>query len=349
MAWTGKSGWPESGAPTCHRRRANECNRSEAYARPPRNCGEPDTQNTITVADTHIIESLYAFRETSTPAMSNSPESLQELPQPFDISTAVSLALRFNSPCSTVGSLSDFHHHQINCTVNRSSDEWYGHPTKSAQALSTEMILPPSSYVGSMEGMHYQMQLDAWSDSTTLSTDDIFETEAEQLDSFCKYLDSTGDEDISEVLIPSPPPHDQQHDYLRQQAVHFRHNQQQQALHKKKKRLSSSAHYAGGSVHYTAGCTDDPLEKLHGIQPLRLLEPEPVVKCLWKVELANWDLWQAFDQIGTEMVITKNGRSVCVRLRRTYFFDPLSPSHVGECSLPCRTHCLSFSLRIRTA
>ena len=239
--------------------------------------------------------------------MSNSPESLHELPQPFDISTAVSLALRFNSPCSAItnplGSLSDFRH-QINCTASRSSDaEWYGHHEKQigAAAPAVEMI-PPSSYVGPMEDMHYQMELEAWSDNTTLSTEGIFETEAEQLDSFCKYIDSTMDDDIPEVLISSSP---QQDDYLHEQAAHYGHDQQQQQLtcNKKKKRLSNALHY--GSY------MGEPLEKLHDFQPLRLLEPpEAAIKCPWKVDLANWDLWQAFDQIGTEMVITKNGRSV---------------------------------------
>lgn len=244
--------------------------------------------------------------------MSNSPESLHELPQPFDISTAVSLALRFNSPCFAVtnplGTLSDFRH-QLHCPASRSTDDWYGHNPAKEQHLQTapEMLLPGGGgYVGPLEDTQYpQMELDAWSDSTTLSTEDIFDSEAEQLDRFCKYIDSTGDDDISEVLIRSPP---QQHDYLHQRSVHFHHHDQQQQLPiKKKKRLNNP----DANPVYRGGYADEPLEKLHGFQPLRLLDPEPTTKCPWRVELANCDLWQAFDQIGTEMVITKNGRLIC--------------------------------------
>ncbi|KAL5484169.1 hypothetical protein EMCRGX_G020621 [Ephydatia muelleri] len=252
--------------------------------------------------------------------MSNSPESLHELPQPFDISTAVSLALRFNSPCTAVtnplGTLSDFRH-QINCAVNRSSDDWYSRDPAKEQVQQTtssvaeaEMILPGGGgYVGPMEDTHYpQMELDAWSDSTTLSTEDIFDSEAEQLDRFCKYIDSTGDDDIPEVLIRSPP---QQHGYLHQQAAHYCQHNQHQLHNKKKKRVNNPDPTLYGDY------ADEPLEKLHGFQPLRLLDPEPVVKCPWRVELANWDLWQAFDQIGTEMVITKNGRRMFPSLSYT--------------------------------
>ena len=262
--------------------------------------------------------------------MSSSSEcSLAELPSPYHISSAVSRALHMDpSACHSSSSSSssdlprrgrslsypttapsgyyDFPAHgaAVAAAYHASESENYSatyyHQTSSPYYFAAipgsappeggHFIYPhPYSSIHPAE-QQVQMEIEAWSESTAMSicsgsgSGDLLESQVnmEQLDQFCKYIDSSGDEEFigekgeSSMLgsadneygcfsmTGSPPP--------------------------KKKRRSSSCALSMKSYY-----EDDKSTEEH---------------CDWGMELENASMWREFDSIGTEMVITKAGRSV---------------------------------------
>ena len=133
--------------------------------------------------------------------------------------------------------------------------------------------------------MQVQMEVETWTENSICdssicnSSSEMLESQSnlEQLDRFCKYIDSSGDEELvmaednaralgrgRGAVIGSPP---------------------------KKKRRGCSV----GVVRYY----DEEEEEE---------EEEEGEGRSWKVELENSDMWKEFDRVGTEMVITKAGR-----------------------------------------
>ena len=199
-------------------------------------------------------------------AMSNpeSPESLHELPQPYDISEAVAQALRIKSSSSacdessyrparrpTKRTTSEIKEREddVHKNVSQTTEEAYEDliPELGADSLLDEVFdnLPLPD-----------MDTDAWSER--------IDSNREELERFCKFI---GGED-EEYTLTSSKTRSRQKRAVRSPAKPDCARQLQIAL--PPTAVSSYAH--------------------------------PVV------ELVNAQLWREFSSIGTEMVITKNGR-----------------------------------------
>ncbi len=260
----------------------------------------------------------------------SSDSSLTELPQPYDISSAVSKALRIKSAGkrsnerktmrpravsypTTSGYLTayDFPAHRCDgdcylspvgyyCPPSNNLYQYYGHPSSAPPASADpQQFLYPHHYTAA--AVHpcsspptpaHQVEIDAWGESTALSicnsSSEMLESQMdiEQLDRFCKYIDSNSDDEYI-VEKSEDGPEDGPDDYgcfisgsLTSRLV--------DSPPKKKKR--KSMHSVALSGYYD--------EDMDGGE--ELLD--------WKVELENSSMWREFDRVGTEMVITKAGR-----------------------------------------
>ena len=174
-------------------------------------------------------------------ALSSSEESLRELPQPYDISTAVSRALRLSSSTGT------------DCDVDRPARcgpayRLTGYDGGNA-LKGPEFYSAPESHTyrfeNYFEGVQLEMEVEAWSSDDKSGGAE----EPQQLDMFCRYLQNGDYESSPENSPEKYPPR-----------IHHPCYQQPR-------------HHPG-----------------------------------WTVRLENDRLWKQFDSIGTEMVITKNGR-----------------------------------------
>ena len=264
---------------------------------------------------------------------SSSESSLAELPLPYDISSAVSRALRVNStggdaeessyPRSLGGrsrSLSyptgyyDFPtHHQASTSAAAAAaynvgEGSYGGAAYYCTAATSPYYYPPniSASIPTSVGPeihpyyyphHYhsaihpvadpqvQMEVEAWTENTSMSicnsSGDLLESQAniEQLDKFCKYIDSSGEEELATEEESEQGTETTSYD------CYVARNMRSAMIGSppKKKRRSSVVYYEEESTM---------AEEVRG----------------WKMELENASMWKEFDAVGTEMVITKAGR-----------------------------------------
>ena len=194
--------------------------------------------------------------------MSNpdSPESLLELPLPYDISVAVAQALRINSVSSTDGAATfypcmngprDF---AVKRPANGAVDVPYKVTSQSTEEAYEELIpdLGPENLLDEVfDNLSLpDMDPDAWSEG--------IDTNREELERFCKYIG--GDDEDRGSMLPNSKSRSRSAARIRSQAQHM--------------------HTVAAAPSYAP----------------------PVV------DLVNARLWQEFNHIGTEMVITKNGR-----------------------------------------
>lgn len=253
---------------------------------------------------------------------SSSESSLTELPLPYDISSAVSRALRINSAGSgeenplprtrSRRSLSfpgyyDFPAHQgpSVSAYNGSDGENYAAASCYCSAASNPYFYsipsadPQHPYFYPQH--HYpaihpndpqvQMEVEAWTENTTMSicnsSTDLLESQAniEQLDRFCKYIDSSGDEELITDRGESSMLSSIKANY--ECYIAGRRSAMIGSPPKKKRKnacaMSLSSYFEEDYVG---------MDEIHD----------------WKVELENATMWREFDNVGTEMVITKAGR-----------------------------------------
>lgn len=286
---------------------------------------------------------------------SSSESSLAELPQPYDISSAVSRALHMSAalhggdttttaplqPANGSGggggagggrSLSypgpadtyyDFPAHS-NGSNNASSygenysgaayycpssgNPYYYHhqgvagttPDHPTPPHSQQQYLYPHHYSSIHPAdAHVQMEVEAWSENTTISicnssTTDLLDSKAnmEQLDQFCKYIDSSGDEELISEKGETSMFGSTGNDY-RCYSVRGTRSEYSESPPKKKRRSASTC------VMSLSGYYEDDFNEE---------EEEDGDLRDWKVELDNACMWKEFDRVGTEMVITKAGR-----------------------------------------
>lgn len=206
---------------------------------------------------------------------------LRQLPSPLDIADVVSRALRLSSSGGT----------EVQCP--RPTSEWGRLNSLTAIDGGNGLkatALGCSSYCNTfrenvLEDNHLaEMEIEAWAEARS-STEHLLKTETniEQLDELYRYIDDT-DEEFQPQSVESSDDEEQ-----------LQHRKRAKQPPPKKRR---SAYYEESSPE-TSPLKYAPEPLLHPARP-------------WKVKLNNSDLWRQFDDIGTEMVITKNGRYVSI-------------------------------------
>ena len=178
----------------------------------------------------------------------------------------------------------------------------YHYPIYHQQSLH----YPTTPAVHPMLDPHAQMDMDAWNETTAMSICNNTSTmlldsqeNIEQLDKFCKYIDSSGDEDFMAVKESRS-----REDYSSGAMLNHAPNGYDCFIagnimlgspsKKKRKntcRISISDYFSDDNM-------DPTLEGVFDLPEHRN----------WKVELDNATMWKEFDMVGTEMVITKAGR-----------------------------------------
>lgn len=210
-----------------------------------------------------------------------SPESLHELPQPYDISAAVAQALRINSSSSC--EISSFRPARTPRTTKRTTSEANErqHALHKAISQTTEEaydeLIPELGAENLLDEVFDKLSLpdmdtDAWSEG--------MDSNREELERFCKYIDG---EEIGDRLGPASA---------------------------------------------TSGMTICTRRTQSQARAVTSYAP-PVV------ELVNAHLWREFTSIGTEMVITKNGRYYSQKANIATLSPLISllPHFLGECFL----------------
>ena len=258
---------------------------------------------------------------------SSSESSLAELPLPYDISSAVSRALHMNTsvhagetsrPKPRARALSypgsgfyDFPAHSSSASAFSESNNYaaayfcsnpyyFSGPVAPGTAEPPPQYLYPHHY-SSIHPVdaHVQMEVEAWSESTTMSicnssTDLSLDSKVnmEQLDQFCKYIDSSGDEElISE--------------------------KGERSMFGSTSSADKDYRCYSMRAQRSAYCIETPPRKkrrstcpisLSGYYEEDYDEEEDEATRSWQMELDNSGMWKEFDGVGTEMVITKAGR-----------------------------------------
>ena len=244
----------------------------------------------------------------------SSDDSLGDLPLPYDISSAVSRALRINSTDGT-GAPDDAHTRRrpsnsltaVDKTMNDIKPNAPRHYHNPAAGYVYERNLhssfpPPGlhQYTSTPPVYdHFRMEaMEAWNDSTVTvsicsSSESMLDSQndMDQLDQFCNYIVSNSDDDmpLETTTAPIYPT-----DMYPTPTYHYRYAESAESPPRKKARSASS--YA--DYHYpSCSSTESSPEKCTS-------------KNYWRMKLENAALWRQFDEIGTEMVITKGGRYV---------------------------------------
>ena len=260
----------------------------------------------------------------------SSDDSLGDLPLPYDISTAVSRALRINStgstspddgskvvhPSNSLTAVDTTSHaikahvampSQITCTRQPSSASYVYENTLQPNFTPTGLHHYPNSGHPAIYDQFGMEAVDAWNDSTMTvnicrSSESMLDSQndMEQLDQFCSYIVSNSDEELplennsstgqlqAAPIYPSnsfPGP-----------AYYYQYPPVGLDSPPRKKQRSTSSFR---EYRYPTSCssTESSPEKCVGAQNAH-----------WTMKLENLSLWRQFDQIGTEMVITKGGR-----------------------------------------
>ena len=261
----------------------------------------------------------------------SSDDSLGDLPLPYDISTAVSRALRINSTGSTSPDDGTKVAHPSNSltAVDASSHAIKAHIAMPQFNRSRQPSSASYVYENTLQpnftptGLHHYPNpgqpaiydqfgmeaVDAWSDNTVTvsicrSSESMLDSQndMEQLDQFCSYIVSNSDEELplennsstgqaasAAPIYPSnafPGP-----------AYYYQYPPMGIESPPRKKQRSTSSYR---EYHYPTSCssTESSPEKCAGVRDA----------ASWRIKLENLQLWRQFDQIGTEMVITKGGR-----------------------------------------
>ena len=205
---------------------------------------------------------------------------------------------------TTAGSYYDFPAHSSAAAYTASSENYghtyYGHTSSPYYYAAIPGSAPPEGghflYPHPFSNIHpaeqqvqMEMEIEAWSENTAMSicsgSGDLLESQVniEQLDQFCKYIDSSGDAEFIDekgeksMLGPSESEYTC---YSMQSGV------RRATPPPKKKRRSSCA---------MPNYYEEDQESMEGMHE-------------WGVELENSSMWREFDSVGTEMVITKAGR-----------------------------------------
>ena len=256
----------------------------------------------------------------------SSDDSLGDLPLPYDISSAVSRALRINSTDGTTSmherngcpagvcpstpltvfdtTSHDIKGHAMNPHFNCLSD-----PTTASCAYDNTLHLNfPRLH-------HYPNQLvypeqfgresmDAWSDNTVTvticsSSESMLDSpnDMDQLDQFCNYIVSSSEEELPvENTNSSAAPVYPAGTYPGP-SYYYQYPVGVESPPRKRPRSTSSY---GDYQYPSCSSTESSPEKLISRHQ----------KVYWAMKLENASLWRQFDEIGTEMVITKGGRYV---------------------------------------
>ncbi len=224
-----------------------------------------------------------------------SDDSLRELPLPYDISYAVTRALRLDSVGGTELAVPASECPPNLLTVN---DGW-----NASKAFNPGFcaVTHTFGYVDVSDLALETIQLDMAVHQIQTGDVDILEQQGnlEQLDEFCKYIGNEEEEGL--LPFPSPAPNRRPYSISDCSPVATRANRQP----RKKRRRTEEYHSSPEAV------SPDGAYSPSAPSAAGRFNPHPPPQCYnWKVSLVNSDLWESFDQIGTEMVITKNGRYV---------------------------------------
>lgn len=176
------------------------------------------------------------------------------------------------------------------CSSSNSNPYFYSIPS-SAGMVETQPYFYPQHHYPAIHPADIQMEVEAWTENTSMSlcnsSSDMLESQAnmEQLDQFCKYIDSSGDE---ELIVDGG-----ESNMLGHAAANY------------------DCYIASGVQ--TAMIGSPPKKKRKNFFPVMSLPSyyeEEMDEDMgeWKVELENSSIWKEFDSVGTEMVITKAGR-----------------------------------------
>ena len=214
----------------------------------------------------------------------SSVDSLGDLPQPFDISNAVFRALRLSSSGGTEVESHRPVSERLKSLTATDGGERLKAPNPDVSSVSNTFC------ESVLEDIHLgEMEIEAWAE---MRSEDLLDTEIEQLDDFCRYIDNDSDEELDSKTDDGdedfkPPCAERSHSYS-----DYPRKRTRQPPAKKRR----CTYYEGSSPD---------------ISPVKYA-PEPLLQkdCPWRVRLQNSALWRQFDRIGTEMVITKNGRYV---------------------------------------
>ena len=259
----------------------------------------------------------------------SSDDSLGDLPLPYDISSAVSRALRINSTNGTTSPRERNCCPQTVCPSNSLTavdtsgydikrQDMNGHYNPLRNPSIASCLYENPLQTNFTPGLHrfppipsqliYPEQFgmeaaDAWSDNTVTvsicsSSESMLDSQndMEQLDQFCNYIVSNSDEEppmenstapVAAPIYPAgayPGP-----------SYYYQYPVEVDSPPRKKPRSTSSC----GNYDYLGCSSTESSPDKCSIRPQ---------KARWTMKLENALLWRQFDEIGTEMVITKGGR-----------------------------------------
>ena len=259
----------------------------------------------------------------------SSDDSLGDLPLPYDISSAVSRALRINStdgttsprernscPTNVCPSNSLTAVDTSSCKIKRQDMNAHFNCLRNSStascvyenALQTDFTpelelhqLPNQPIYPEQFGME---AVDAWGDNTVTvsicsSSESMLDSQndMEQLDQFCNYIVSNSEEELAiesstaPVVAPIYPA-----GAYPGPSYYYQYPVGVDTPPRKKPRSTSSYEY-----YNYPGCSSTESS------PDKSICQRPQ-KAHWTMKLENALLWRQFDEIGTEMVITKGGR-----------------------------------------
>lgn len=263
----------------------------------------------------------------------SSDDSLGDLPLPYDISTAVSRALRINStdgssspddgskvahPSNSLTAVDTTSHAikervampQFNCTRQPSSASYVYENTLQPNFTPTDLHHYSNPGQSTIYDQFAMEAVDAWNDNTVTvsicnSSESMLDSQndMEQLDQFCNYIVSNSDEELpldnnnsspaGAAAAPLYPSNS-----FPGPAYYYQYPAAVgMETPPRKRQRSTSTTYR--EYQYPTSCSSTESS------------PEKCVDQLhdrWEIKLENSSLWRQFDRIGTEMVITKGGR-----------------------------------------
>lgn len=207
-----------------------------------------------------------------------SPASLNELPLPYDISAAVQEALCLNASPEAAGvhDLAD----SAKCSVKYSGIERENRVRADKKPVQTteeafDKLIPELTAKDVLEDVFDSLSIPPMDTDAWAAENEEQGSNMEDLERFCRYID--GDEE----------------------AESDRSGQTSPVLDKYRPK--------------TVPCLGSPVKPVRSSATRCVrqiaMPPAPVANYTpWSLELANKELWHQFNGIGTEMVITKNGR-----------------------------------------
>ena len=207
-----------------------------------------------------------------------SPASLNELPLPYDISVAVQQALSLNaSPegAAAQGTACSAKRPVKNSGAERESKVRADKKPVQTTEEAFDKLIPELTAKDVLEDVFDSLSIPAMDTDAWAAENEEQGSNMEDLERFCRYID--GDEETESD----------------------RSGQTSPVLEKYRPK--------------TVPCLGSPVKPVRSSAPRCVrqiaMPPAPVANYTpWTMELVNKDLWHQFSGIGTEMVITKNGR-----------------------------------------